>query len=402
MKIPERTRLRVNLAAFLVIALGLAYAMANQVLTILQDRYTVTAMFPDAGGVFTNQEVTYRGVTVGQVGELRVVEDGVAIDLLIKKGTDIPAEDVEARVMFKSAVGEQFVDLLPASDSAPYLEHGDVIPMSQTSIPVSTQELLATLEAVLRGVPPDALEGAIDALGEGLTGTGPDIATILESLADLAELFADRAPEFEGILRSGTEVGDAFLASKEDFAAAIRELEPVAGSLAASTDDLRALMDNTNLSSDELVTLLREDRVAVNEFLADFADLNELQEEHSDDLLRILTHLPVALGKFNKTFEPATGLVRFGLVTDPDRQPCSYGRRRTSPENRDTGPPPKNLACSSSADPAPAASSAPRRTTARRALPPSLLGEVTLSDPGPRLPARMVDWAWTLFYLHGL
>ena len=398
MKIPERTRLRINLAAFLVIALGLAYAMANQVLSVLQERYTVTAMFPDAGGVFTNQEVTYRGVTVGQVGELRVIEDGVAIDLLIKKGTDIPAEDVEARVMFKSAVGEQFVDLLPASDSAPYLEDGDEIPMSQTSIPVSTQELLSTLEAVLRGVPPDALEGAIDALGEGLTGTGPDIATILESLADLAEVFADRAPEFEGILRSGTRVGDEFLASQENFAAAIRELEPVAGSLAASTDDLRALMENANVVSDETVALLREDRVAVNEFLRAFADLNELQARHSDDLLRLLTHLPIALGKFNKTFEPDTGLVRFGLVTDPNRQPCSYGRRRVSPENRDTGPPPKNFGCSTEADQSPG----PSRAATNDAPPTSLLGEVTFSEPGPRLPARMVDWSWTLFYLHGL
>ena len=234
----EATQSAINLVAFLVLGLGLSYLMATQVLTVLHDRYTVNAIFEDAGGVFTNQEVTYRGVTVGQVGELSVVEEGVNIELLIEDEYKIPAEGVEARVMFKSAVGEQFVDVLPAADGEPYLEHGDEIPIAQTSIPVSTQELLATLEAVLRGVPPEDLKGAVDALGIGLTGLGPDIGTILESTADLAELFADRAPEFESILRRGTRVGDEFLASEEDFVTAIKELVTVSDSLASSTGNL--------------------------------------------------------------------------------------------------------------------------------------------------------------------
>src|SRR5687767_9209499 len=109
-KLSPKMRIRVNIIAFLVLGLGLSYAMATQVLAVLQDRYAVKAIFEDAGGVFTNQEVTYRGVTVGQVGELNVVEEGVEIELLIKKEIEIPADGVEARVMFKSAVGEQFVD----------------------------------------------------------------------------------------------------------------------------------------------------------------------------------------------------------------------------------------------------------------------------------------------------
>ncbi|MDQ3963797.1 MAG: MCE family protein [Actinomycetota bacterium] len=402
MKIPERTRLQINLIAFLILAMFLAYAMANQVLSILQERITVTAFFEDAGGVFTNQEVTYRGITVGQVGELRVVEDGVAIDLKIKKGTLIPAEDVEARVMFKSAVGEQFVDLLPATDVEPYLEDGDEIPMSQTSIPVSTQELLTSLEGVLRGVPPEDLKGAIDALGIGLTGTGPDIATLIESLADLAELFAERAPEFEGILRSGTQVGDAFLESKEDFIAAINDLEPVAAALSDSTENLKRLLTNTNLTSEEVIALLKRDRAALNEFISDFAEVNDLQAEHQDDLLRLLTQLPLALGNVNKTFEPATGMVRFGLVQDENRQPCSYGRARKSPEDRNTGPPPKNLSCESP----PAYSGRAESTTSEGGTPTALerllTGDADLIDPGSSLPARMSDWSWTLFYLHSV
>lgn len=401
MNITAKSKIRANLIAFLILGLGLSYAMATQVLTVLQSRYTVAAIFEDAGGVFTNQEVTYRGVTVGQVGELSVVDEGVQIDLLINAETKIPEEGVEARVMFKSAVGEQFVDLLPATDSEPYLEDGDEIPLAQTSIPVSTQELLTTLEAVLRGVPPEALKGAVDALGLGLTGTGPDIATILESLADLAELFADRAPEFEGILRQGTKVGDAFLGSKEDFIAAIRALVPVSETLAESTDDLERLLRTTNLTSDEVIELLRRDRAAVNEFLIDFAVVNELQAEHADDLTRLMLHLPTALDRVARTFEPATGLVRFGLVNDDENHSCSYGSRRRAPDDRSERSIPKNLRCGRQTQQASSLTSdASGGDTSSPFLSGGFIGGDGLGGPG--LPARMADWSWTLFYLNGI
>lgn len=403
-KLSPKMRIRVNIVAFLVLGLGLSYAMATQVLSVLQDRYTVKAIFEDAGGVFTNQEVTYRGVTVGQVGELNVVEEGVEIELLIREETKIPAEDIEARVMFKSAVGEQFVDLLPATDDGPVLEHGDTIPLAQTSIPVSTQELLTVLEAVLRGVPPEDLKGAIDALGIGLTGTGPDIATIIEASADLAEVFAERAPEFEGILRSGTKVGDAFLDSREDFATAVRQLVTVSESLAISTENIERLMRNTNLTSDEALALLRENRAAVNEFLIRFGEVNAIQADHEDDLSRILRFLPTALKGVNRSFESGTGLVRFGLVQDQGNPGCSYGTSRRSPEDRSDRPPNKKLRCGENSEQA--ASSADRSAdqTANNEDGIGFLpgAGVSTSGSSTSLPSRMSDWSWTLFYLNGV
>lgn len=400
MNLNPKTRIRVNLVAFLVLGLGLSYAMATQVLTVLQDRYAVNAIFEDAGGVFTNQEVTYRGVTVGQVGELNVVPEGVEIQLFIKEGVKIPAEGVEARVMFKSAVGEQFVDLLPAVDEGPYLAEGDTIPLAQTSIPVSTQELLTTLEAVLRGVPPEDLKGAVDALGIGLTGTGPDIATILESTADLAELFAERAPEFENILRQGTKLGDAFLDTRDDFETAVHELVTVSDSLALSTENLKSLLENTNLTSDEVIALLREDRAAVNEFLIRFGEVNDIQAEHADDIGRLLQHLPSALAGVNNSFEPDTGLVRFGLVQDTDNPGCSYGTPRRSPEDRTDRPPPKNLRCGTNSQQSSSDSS--NSSAATDASAGFIPGLGMLGSDDASLPARMSDWSWTLFYLYGV
>lgn len=391
-------RIKINLVFFLFGSLGLSYLMASQVLSILQDRYSVIVEFRDAGGVFTNQEVTYRGITVGQVGTMEVADDGVEIELLIDKTFDeIPKENVEARVMFKSAVGEQFVDLLPASDGAPYLADGDRIPVEQTSIPVSTQALLSTLDAVLRGVPPEDLKGAVDALGIGLTGRGPDIATILESSATLAELFAERAPEVQSLLRNGTKVGREFVSSRKDFAQAIEQLVTVSESLAGSREDLRNLMTNTNTTSDELVSLLREYRIPVNRFLREFALLNELQARHADDLTRTFINLPTALNKVNASFEPGTGLVRFGFIGEPASASCSYGTERRRPSDRSPRLPPKNARCN---PPGAASSDSPEPQPRVPGADDSM--SLDTNAEGFGVPNRNSEWSWTLYYLRGI
>ena len=396
-------RVKVNLVFFLVGSLGLSYLMANQILSVLQERYTVNAHFRDAGGVFTNQEVTYRGITVGQVGEMEVTKDGVSIELLIDQDFDeIPKDDIEARVMFKSAVGEQFVDLLPGTDDPPYLAHNDTIPVEQTSIPVSTQALLTTLEAVLRGVPPEDLKGAVDALGIGLTGRGPDIATILESTSALAELFAERAPEVQSLLRNGTKVGGKFVESREDFATAIEQLVIVSESLAGSRADLERLLNGTNTTSDELVRLLNEYEVGVNEFIQELAIVNDIQARHSDDVNDLFLYLPNALKGANKAFEPETGMIRFGLIQETGNPGCSYGTERRTPDNRTPKLPPKSAGCGSTAD---ASNDAPSSSPTRdEGTMPGVDDSMSLGSDGDGfgVPGRMSEWSWTLYYLRGI
>ncbi|HEY7875421.1 MAG TPA: MCE family protein [Actinomycetota bacterium] len=417
MAIAPKTRIWINVAAFLVLGAGLSYAMATQVLAVLQDRMSVFAIFPDAGGVFKNQEVTYRGITVGQVGDMSVVDEGVRIELLIESDQQIPKEDIHARVMFKSAVGEQFVELEPASDDAPYLAHGDVIPLENTSIPVSTQELLSTLQRVLEGVPPEALEGAVDNLGAGLTGRGQDIARIIESTAELADLFAQRSPETIGILKNGTTVGGAFIRSRRDFIRAIGELVPVSQSLAENTTNLRRLLEGANLTSDEVLALLRENRPDIDAFLATFADVNELQANHVDDLSILFKYLPSALNRVSRSFEPRTGLIRFGLVTDIANPGCDYGTQRRVPENRAEQKPPLKARCggggnngdpsllgglSNGSIPSDDAPAQPEAGSSPTGSLTGILPDTDVLTGTPSLPARMSNWSWTLFYLNGV
>ena len=93
--------------------------------------YTVVAHFADSGGIYQGGEVSYRGVKIGQVSDMRLTRDGVDVVLSIDKGRKIPA-DTLALVANKSAVGEQYVDLEPRTDKGPYLHNGSSIAAADT------------------------------------------------------------------------------------------------------------------------------------------------------------------------------------------------------------------------------------------------------------------------------
>ena len=140
-----RSRLvTVQLAIFVVLALlgvlfvGARYVRLDNLLGFGQ--YTVDAEFATSGGVFTNAEVTYRGVPVGRVGALSLTSDGINVELKLDNGgPDIPAS-ARAVVANRSAIGEQYVDLRPDTDEGPFLTDGSVIEQDRTEVPIPVAE----------------------------------------------------------------------------------------------------------------------------------------------------------------------------------------------------------------------------------------------------------------------
>ncbi|NKR79985.1 MCE family protein, partial [Rhodococcus hoagii] len=131
---------KIQLVIFSILTVIGLVVMATQYVR-LQDmagigRYKVTVELPSTGGLYRNANVTFRGTTVGKVEEVRLSDSGVEAVLNVDSAYDIPA-NVNADVRSVSAVGEQFVDLVPPEDSSSsnHLRAGDVIPVSRTSVP---------------------------------------------------------------------------------------------------------------------------------------------------------------------------------------------------------------------------------------------------------------------------
>ena len=152
---------RFQLVAFVIISIvAILYALirfAGLGQMFGQSGYTVKLQLNESGGIFTNAEVTYRGFNIGRVGQLRLTKTGLEADLKIDpKAPQVPS-DLQAVIANRSAVGEQFVDLRPASDRGPFLQNGSVIAANKTKTPVSTEQVIGNLDSLAASVlPPTA------------------------------------------------------------------------------------------------------------------------------------------------------------------------------------------------------------------------------------------------------
>ena len=332
-----KPRIAVNLVGVLLLAvLTVGWVMVRLVAPAVIDKpFAVTADFASSGGVFTNQEVTYRGVLIGKVGNLSLNEDGVDIELLIDPEweNEIP-QSVTARVQSKSAVGEQFVNLFPEGTvSSEMLAEGDTIPRSQTKLPVDFQKLLRTLDAVLADVPPGRTRRLIQNLAAGVGGRGDEIASILESLGTLSQAFASVAPEQQRLLDNATKAGGAFLESKDEFVAAMKAADDVLTGIGDEPGELKRLFVQNDRLARAGLGLIARNGAKIHRGIIALNDLVDFQLENIDVIQDSLTYVPAFLHAVEDASVPWRSpdgrkfyRIRIGIVVDdvPASWPCKY------------------------------------------------------------------------------
>jgi phospholipid/cholesterol/gamma-HCH transport system substrate-binding protein len=319
----------VKTGVFVVIAtLGIGYVLLHYVgvgQSVFGNAYTAYVDLPDSGGLFTTASVTYRGVEVGRVGAITLRPGGIRVALDITSGGKIPA-DTKAVVGNGSPIGEQFIDLRPAGTGGPYLHDGSVIPQSQTSLPVSTQDLLVNLDRLVRSVPRRDLHTVVAQLGTAFADTGPDLQRLLDSTHRLLQSARASLPQTTQLLRAGGTVLDTQNALATPIETFSRDLATFTDALRASDADLRAVIDNGVPASTELVALDHSIDTALPIVLGNLTSLGQVTAVRVPALRQVLIIYPYVVATSFGLF-PGNGSTRFGIPIPPteDHQPCKKG-----------------------------------------------------------------------------
>ena len=151
--------------------------------------YQVTADFVAGGGLYKNANVTYRGVAVGRVESVGLNPHGVDAVMRLNSGTAVPS-NVTATVKSVSAIGEQYIDLVPPDHpAATKLHNGSRIDRDNTRIGVDIATLLHQSETLVNSVADTRLRELLHETFTAFNGSGPELARLIES----ARLLVDEA-----------------------------------------------------------------------------------------------------------------------------------------------------------------------------------------------------------------
>jgi phospholipid/cholesterol/gamma-HCH transport system substrate-binding protein len=323
------TATRIKLAVFAVLSVlivaytGIHYANLGRYVG-MPGYYVVRLELAQAGGIFPNADVTYRGVSVGRVGAVRLTATGVEADLNISDSAPpIPAR-LQAAIADLSAVGEQYVDLRPDATSGPYLTAGTVIPQRDTQLPLPVTSLLTSLNTLATSLPLGALRTLLDEMATGLQGQGTDLASIIDGNHALVQALSARTGQTITLITNSKTVLATQIAESGELDSFANSARLLAKQLKATDPDLRKLIIAGPQVGAEVADLLANTNPGLATLIANLLTTSEVTLTRGQALDELLSVLPadIAAGSTVITNKGAN----FGMaLTFFSPLPCTAG-----------------------------------------------------------------------------
>lgn len=246
------------------------------------DRYQVSVDLEDTGGLYASSNVTYRGSTIGRVTAVDVTRTGARATLDLDADVKVP-RDSRADVHSRSAIGEQYLDLVPPGLRGPYLRDGDVIAEEKTSIPQDVGPLIESVNRALQDIPRDQLSNLLDTSYEAFSGADPSMRKLLDSVHALSK-------DADGNLVSITTL--------------VKDIEPLLNSQAVTSDSIRTWAANLKTLSAQTTRTDNRIRTIVRRGAPAMGQVNALFQQLQPTLPILLANL-VSLGQVGVTYNPS-------------------------------------------------------------------------------------------------
>ena len=322
---------RVQLAIFAVVTVITVVIMAIFYLRLPAamglGTYRVTADFVAGGGLYKNANVTYRGVAVGRVDSVGLTSDGVNAVMRLNSGTTVPS-NVTASVKSVSAIGEQYIDLVPPAHAATTkLHNGSRIDRVNTAISIDIATLLHQSETLVNSVADTRLRELLHETFKAFNGSGPELARLLESsrlLVDKAnadfpqtsQLIDQVGPFLQSQIRSGNDIR-ALSDGLARFTSEVRQADP----------QLRSLLTVVPPAVDQANTAFSGIRPSFPLLAANLANLGRVGVIYHKSIEQLLVVLPALFAAIitSANGEPQDEGAKLDFKINIDPPPCNTG-----------------------------------------------------------------------------
>jgi virulence factor Mce-like protein len=311
-RVPLRLRRRgmsplragVLVVALLVFAIYGAFTKHNP----LHHGFQLKAVFSSALNVAKNTPVRIAGVPVGTVQSISLYRGTDVSVVTMSLNNDALPLHRDATLKIRPRIfleGDFFVDLSPGSPSAPILNSGATIPITQTADPVQLDQVLSALNSDTRANLQDLLVGYGTALTHVPTPAQNVTQDPIVRGKTAAQALNDAARRSPASLRSSTIVSQAFGGEEpHDVSLLVASLGRVNAALGQNENDLQGLITNFDIT--------------LHAFATQSAALNSAVAQ----LPGALTTADQALAALNASF-PATRAFALDLIPATEETPAT-------------------------------------------------------------------------------
>jgi virulence factor Mce-like protein len=174
-----------------LVVLGVLAVVASACSSGGTSSYVVKADFANGVDLYPSSPVTVLGVNVGTVSTVQNQADHVLVTMRVNDKYRIPS-GANAAIVGQSLLGERYVQFSPSYTGGPQLTDGSHVPLSRTTVPVSSDEVLAGLKKFLGAINPNGAADLVTNLAQVLGGNGAQLNDLIHNAAGTLQLLADK------------------------------------------------------------------------------------------------------------------------------------------------------------------------------------------------------------------
>src|SRR5271170_835948 len=131
----EKTRLEIKVGSFVLIGLALLAVLIIQFskgTSVFRGTYDLRLHANNVGGLKPRAGVLLAGVQVGSVSDIKLADDGKSVTILLKIYKEFKIYH-DARFVIEQAgfLGDQYVSVIPTTNSPPLLQDGADVPCQE-------------------------------------------------------------------------------------------------------------------------------------------------------------------------------------------------------------------------------------------------------------------------------
>ncbi|AEF37625.1 MCE-family protein Mce4F [Mycolicibacter sinensis] len=258
--------------------------------------YKVTADFIGGGGIYKSANVTYRGVTVGRVEDVRLTDHGIDAQIRLNSSTKVPG-NVTATVKSMSAIGEQYIDLVPPEGAAAagVLHNGARIGQDRTAIGQDIAGMLDQAQTLVNSVANSRLRDLLRNTFEGFNGSGQELARMIASSRQLIDEANANFEATEGLIDQFEPFLDAQIRSGDDIKTLARSLATVTTEVRNADPQLREVLQILPSVTDEANTTFSGIRASFPTLAASIANFGRVGVIYRKSIEQALVVFPALM-----------------------------------------------------------------------------------------------------------
>ncbi|MDP7706007.1 MCE family protein [Mycobacterium sp. TY815] len=274
----------------LVIAVGLSPDQLLQRATTV--RYQ--AVFADAGGLVTGNDVTVSGIKVGSVSGMSLQNGDVLVTFTVKGAVQLGSAST-AHIRTGSLLGQRVLTV--ESTGSGNMRPMAVIPLSRTSSPYSLSEAVGDLATDIAGTNTDTLNQSLDTLSNTLNQIAPQLGPTFDGVTRLSSTLNNRNQTLSELLKGAADVTHILSERSNQLNTLILNADDLLSMLVERRQAIVRLLASTSAVAKQLSGLVHDNEAKLAPTLTKLNSVTAMLEDNRDNLGKAIP----GLAKFELT-----------------------------------------------------------------------------------------------------